>query len=454
MKGGGNITDISQFNGIELITSYWKNVNVQDGANEGEDYNSITYLNDVKYCFVGDVHGDLHQFLAPLVINNVISLTGEIETVDENIMYYVPKYQINEKQKCKVIYLGDISDEWIFSRTISYILYDLLKSRVILYIYGNHDVSIIGRYHLFKQRKLNLAEDIPPLWETVKKELNCIKEVKIYRDKILYENDESKGLDFLYKYLTPLFENLFKIFVEQLGKLSLAVKVKTRCGAGIREVLDETYIISHCTWSMNAIKQLLSKSRISDQARRGSDRDESQLEQVNVGYNPAPESINYLSSINGKSNIDYVKLSNSVNDIFNSQSRLYISKNGITYTRNTENIFVNQITGHSIGSAWRDINVNVGLSTYNNERIEKLKPTIINNKKIYYFDFGSSAGYDHDEISRPDYVYVNPTGMYVTNLPAFSFISSKSSSDSNIKDSMVIMKDKTPRSPNKIIWKK
>ena len=168
MKGGGNITDISQFNGIKLITSYWSSV---------EERN-----NESEYSFVGAVHGDLHQFLAPLVINNVISLTGEVETENENIMYYVPKYKINEQPKCKVIYLGDIADEWIFSRTISLMLYELLKNKVISYIYGNHDLSIIGRYHLFKQRKLNIAEDIPPLWETIKKELNCVKEIKIYKN--------------------------------------------------------------------------------------------------------------------------------------------------------------------------------------------------------------------------------------------------------------------------------
>lgn len=429
MKGGGNITDISQFNGIKLITSYWSSV---------EERN-----NESEYSFVGDVHGDLHQFLAPLVINNVISLTGEVETENENIMYYVPKYKINEQPKCKVIYLGDIADEWIFSRTISLMLYELLKKKVISYIYGNHDLSIIGRYHLFKRRKLNIAEDIPPLWETIKKELNCVKEIKIYKNNILYDNDEKKGQDFLYKYLDPLFENLYKIFSEQLGKLSLAVNVN-----------NVPYIISHCTWSKNAVKQLLQKSKISENAQRPSDKIESQLEQVINEYKPSMDSINYLNDVafNNQSNIDYLKLSNSCNDIFNSKSRLFISKNNITYSRNIENIFINQITGHSIGSENREINVNVKPSTFYEERIEKLKPEIINGNKIYYFDFGSSAGYDHDEISRPDYVYVNKSGMYVTNLPGFTFISTKSLDNSNDKDSLLIMKDKTPKSGNKIMW--
>ena len=86
------------------------------------------------------------------------------------------------------------------------------------------------------------------------------------------------------------------------------------------------------------------------------------------------------------------------------------------------------------------------LSKFNSERKKKLNPTIINGNKIYYFDFGCSAGYDHDEISRPDYVYLCEKGMFVTDLPGFSFI------NANDKNSMLIMKDKTPHSNKKIVW--
>jgi hypothetical protein len=43
MKGGGNITDISQFNGIKLITSYWSSIKERNDESE--------------YSFVGD---DVH----------------------------------------------------------------------------------------------------------------------------------------------------------------------------------------------------------------------------------------------------------------------------------------------------------------------------------------------------------------------------------------------------------
>lgn len=427
MKGGGNITDISQYNGIKLITSYWS---------------SYKDIHEAPYSFVGDVHGDLHQFLAPLVINNIIKLKNSLTTIDEKIHFYIPEFEINETTSSphspKVVYLGDIADEWIFSRTIAAMLYKLLKANKVIYIYGNHDLAIIGRYHLFKQRKLNFALDLPPLWETVKKELNPIRSIKFYKETILLNNSEENGLDFLYKYLEPLFENLYKIFMEGLGVVSLPV-----------EVNKTQFIISHSTWTKNAIKQLIQKqdSTTSSNSNRPSDKEESQLLPLNPNHKPSETSINYLASIlSSSSAIDYSQLANAVNDIFNGKSRLFISKNNITYSRNIENIFINQITGHSIGGEFRDINVNPTPSTYERERKEKLKPTIINGCKIYYFDFGSSAGYDHDEISRPDYVYLESNGMFVSNLPGFSFITSSG------KDSLLIMKDKTPRSRDKVVF--
>ena len=226
MKGGGNITDITQEMGVKLISKYWSNV-------EGMSNDKVIYS------FVGDIHGDLHQFLAPLVLNNVIKLTGDVEVVDEKIKLYVPKYDVVDVKKvdgkvddkvdscptcssCKIMYLGDVANEWIFSRQIAIMLYDLLKKDKVAYIYGNHDLSIIGRYHLFKEHTLKIPEDIPSLWETIKKELNCIPNIKIFRDTILYDNDAEKGERFLYEYISPLFDNLFKIFNEQLGRVSYA----------------------------------------------------------------------------------------------------------------------------------------------------------------------------------------------------------------------------------------
>ena len=172
------------------------------------------------------------------------------------------------------------------------------------------------------------------------------------------------------------------------------------------------------------------------------------LENVN-SHQISTSDIQYIKSIASMEvehdKIDYQKLSSIINNIFRTKSRLYISKNLLTYTRLMKNIIVNHIIGHSSGAEFRDQNVNPGVATYYHERQAKLQPTFFNGRTVFYFDFGCSAGYDHDEIGHPDFVYSNPSGLFVSNLPAFSFIIS------NNKDSMLVMKDKTPRSPNRIV---
>jgi len=424
------MTDITQFDGIRLIASYWSTIKPD------KNYDII---------FVGDVHGDINQFLAPLVMSGLISISDEVQEIKHNnksSIIYVPKYTIN-RTKTKIVYLGDIVDEWIFSRSISFILLDLLKTcpKNVFYIYGNHDLAIIGRYHLFKQKQLNIALDIPALWQTLKSELNHIKNLKMYKTIAELDGEPAKGYEYIYNYVEPLFDNMFEIFNNQLGRVSLSI-----------EINHKPYMLSHTTWTIQAIQQLISNNeKIADNKpdARPSDTNTEQLKPVINNKIDISDEIKYIESIitnKTHEKIDYNKLSNSVNKVFHQKSRLYISKNLLTYTRLTKNIFLNHIIGHSAGGEFRDQSVNVSQSTYNNERKEKLKPDFINGRTVYYFDFGCSAGYDHDEIGRPDFVYSNDKGLYVSNLPAFSFIIS------NGKDSLLVMTDKTPRSPNKIIF--
>lgn len=426
---GGNITDISQEEGIKLITKYWSNKNSPIESN---------------VFIVGDVHGDLHQFLAPLIMSGIMILNNDI--IEEKHKYpesslFLPSYKLIKDESKKIIYLGDMIDEWIFNRQIARILRNLLETtNNIIYIYGNHDLALIGRYFLFKDKKINIPYDLPPLWETLKSELNYNKNVKIYADKIEYNGDLNKGLDFLNDYLESLFEDMYTIFSKCLGKLSQVAKIN-----------NIPFMISHSTWTQNALKQLLI-NKYNIKSDRPGDSEVIQTDPIIRNYKIKDESKIILNNViqslkNGKTpetEEEYNSLSLACNDLFNSQSRLFISKNGITYTRNKETIFLNQITGHTAGSEMREIDVNVKPSKFYNERIGKLTPDIINDKKIYYFDFNCSAGYDHDEISRPDFVYISKDGLNVTNLPSFNFIIS------NKQHSMIVSSDKTLHSNNKV----
>lgn len=440
MITGGNITDISQLDGMKLIVKYWSSFDPKDKTILNS-YN-INIIND-SIIFVGDVHGDINQFIAPLVFSGYVKIKDNIREIKtKNTITYIPDYEVNTEPKIKIIYLGDITDEWIFAIPISFILKDILTKlpNNIFYIYGNHDLALIGRYHLFVEKKLNFALDLPSLWNTLKKELNYIQNLKIFKQTALLDDEPTKGYEFIYNYLTPLFDNLFYIFSKNMGQISLSI-----------HIMNKPYMVSHTTWTQQALQQLIDNNSDSNhKSDRPSDNIESQLQPL---ISSTSKNINnYIqliqSVINNKCDeIDYQSLSEAVNKIFITKSRLYVSKNLITYTRLTKNVILNHIVGHSIGAEFRDQNVNSGLSTYYHERESKLKPSIINGKIIYYFDFGCSAGYDHDEIGRPDFVYSNKAGLFVSNLPAFSFIIS------NNRDSLLVLKDKTPRTGNKIVIK-
>lgn len=496
MKGGGNITDISEYEGVRLACQYWS-------ADQSD-----TKLDEVKkskLIFVGDVHGDINQFIAPLVLSGLITIVNAVNEVKSyGSKIYIPHYKINKNKTVKIVYLGDIVNEWIFNRTITYMLYDLLKnaSANVYYLFGNHDLALIGRYHLFKQNKLNLSLDIPALWETAKKELNYVRDLKIYRDKAELNGDPVKGAEYVHKHLMPVFESLYSIMNEGLGKVCLPI-----------EVNNKRYMLSHTTWSVYGLIELIKTDKPNDidsnaglvgkknskkkedgnneqqtqeqkqvvppiddedtiaQSQiikiktpvltRPSDLEPSQIEPI-TSNTSSKKYTAFIQTVIDKikpfidaqklippevhDEIDYVRLAEAVNIHFITKSRLYISKNVLTSTRTTKAVFLNHIVGHSPGDEFRDQNVNIGASTYFKERMSKLThPAYINKRIIYYFDFGCSAGYDHDEISRPDFVFSSASGLYVSTLPGFSYIKS------NGKDALLVMRDKTPRSPNKII---
>ncbi len=413
---GGNITDISEQNGLDLITRYW----FQDSKK--------TYDKCGEFIFVGDVHGDMHQFMAPLVRSKLITLTGKLTTVNG---VPVPCYNINKGLHVKIIYLGDIVNEWLFSRTIVVMLHDLLDHvpENVYYIYGNHDTSLIGRYHLFTSNKLNLYEDIPTLWTTLKRSLCNVKEIKFVKSKVYYNDNEQDGQTYVHEYLKPMFDALYNIFAKHLGHICLAIEIK-----------GKPYMLTHTTWTIRAVKELIGL----DDSRTGSrpsDSDPSQRLPLLPNPPDVSNDIHHIkTSIENVNSIDYAKFAKSVDNVYHTKSRLFISNNSLISSRSLNGIFMNQIVGHSMPNEFRDIGVNVGDATTNNERKQKLKPyQHPNGCLIYYFDFGCSAGYNHDEISRPDYVYSTPSGMFVSNLPGFSFV------DINGKDSLLILTNKTVR---------
>lgn len=410
---GGNMHDISPEEGLKLLISYW-----------------ITYseFTDSEYVFVGDVHGDFNQFIAPLISSKLIKLNPSLHSYQHSnntsfpeTTLFIPDYTILDGCTSTIIYLGDLVDEWIFSRTILHILKDLLTNEVskkhIKFIYGNHDLSLIGRYQLFKDNLLKIPYDLPTTWNTIKKELNYSPNIKIYEDKILYKNDPKMGEQFLREYLDSLFDDLFYIFDNKLGYIS--------CTGYIN---DTPYIISHTTWNPTSLWRLF-KNIIPNYTSRPGDLIPEQKKPITNSSLPdkATSILEDILKHESRSielipNFSYEKLSWSCNSYIYTRSRLYISKNAISYSRQTKDIFLNQIIGHTPGGVYRNQGINSEPSIFEDERESKLKPKIYNNCKVFYFDFLTSAGYDHDEVSRPDFVICkNGDGFRLSNLNSFAF---------------------------------
>lgn len=470
---GANVTRISQHAGMSLVTNHWSRV-------------SPTLTNHTL--FVGDVHADINQFIAPLVMTGLITLTGELTLIpnekaypstiyaksdkDDDILQiphfdeltlYIPTYVVNKKCASKIIYLGDLVHEWIFGRVVMYILHDLLHQvpENIVFVYGNHDMNVLAIYPLYRRRLINMENIMQTTFNTMAKELSPYKSIHLYRFKVDYNGDEAKGQLLTYAYLAHMFEPLYNIFTHHLGKVSHYVSID-----------NVPFIASHCPWDLKWIPGFVESkasgnnnlaylnysvySRISEYTTKpDSKRYLLDMHSACKARSGPPGSVD-TSKITTRhlKGYEYRKLSEAVNDVVDGYQFLSLSNNIMFRNRNPGNLFVNQITGHTPGgSSWRINGVNPGQTTFYEERVKKMTPESHNDRYLFYWDFNASAGYVNDEFSRPDFIYVdngrvnsqrytadeiNDTNVLpadvlkLTNLPGFNFILS------NGKDSLMI----------------
>lgn len=478
---GSNITRITQHAGIDLVVDYWSKV--------------TPTLTD-HTLFVGDVHADINQFLAPLVMSGLITLTRNIKAIPNETAYpctifaksdkeedellklshfdeltlYIPEYIINAECKSKIVYLGDIIHEWIFGRVCLYILYDLLfrVPNNIVYIYGNHDLNVLAIYPLYRRMLINMGAIMQTTYDTMAKEMNMYKSLHFYNFNIEYNgNDNGLGKLFMYAYLAHLFEPLYDIFISKRGCLCKYLTID-----------NVPFIVSHCVWDMKWLPAFVDSKAsgfnnnlqyihysVYSRVREEKTKDESKelllylhnTCKSKTGPSPVSVDVSKIANTHYKG-YEYRELANAMNDIIDGSQYFALTNNIMLRNRSTYNLFVNQITGHTPGGTWRDIGVNVGESTYYNERLTKLTPEQINKRYLFYWDFNASAGYVKDEFSRPDFVYVgnehvndnkygaedisdenvlNEGVFDITNLPAFNYILS------NDKDSVIVCSKKS-----------
>ena len=435
-----NSTDINEEKSVKLVAQKWADVRVVEEKS--------------RYVFIGDIHGDLHQLLNPLVKYGILRLTGNIDTVEmktvlENIIegckntcfknelaymksiqknmskipavdMTVPEIVFAEKDqwKCdKVIILGDVINEWINSRVVAWIIHKLLLKYPgeIIFIYGNHDARIIGNYPLFINGELELVS-IPPLWCTLKKEM-VIPDVFIRGTEIVITgklaSKNVSGYMIAWLYVLPIFYYLHDIYTKRLGHVCYYLPD-----------IRDGYICSHTFWSPEAVKRMVEyryAKTVSDTQRRnyfngrmynGDVRNYPTIMRLIQEYGDVTRS-DTRDSVSERGNNSttfpktlYQKLVDEINDCFYSRPYGFYCKSLLlscrfVYKTNTEtnigNIILDFIAGHTYPDECSDIFLNTGRCLES-----KLLPQIMyTGGSVYFFDMKCSAGYDIDSISHP-----------------------------------------------------
>lgn len=222
--------------------------------------------------------------------------------------------------------------------------------------------------------------------------------------------------------------------------------------------LNDIFIISHTTWTKQAIVNLFNgkpkpNSKPISNKLETHDDIPNRVEYMKLfntvfsdilfhkikGLEVTPElSLGVTPGLSPSSFLNnLIRLVDAINGKYHLSSEYFLHTNHITYTRNTDTILFNHITGHTIGgSKFREYGINVEPSYTPSERKTKLIPSNVTSvlsddltkreysftRKVYYFDFGSSAGYNLDYISSPCFVR-NANEIIV--LPKFGFRNNK-----------------------------
>ena len=191
--------EVSQIDGINLLTQYWYNYQ--------ESHHRVKY----KYLFVGDVHGDLSQFILPLIDTGTITLNGQVTSVKQRypeLDIPVPEYTCN-KCDSQIYYLGDLSDGYMFTRQVLIMMVNVLRQcKNVHFCFGNHDMRYFGKLDVTKVDAWTFEEH----FESLNLFVSSVSNLKLYHGKITGASD-----DFLFEYFRIILETYKELF--KLGEV-------------------------------------------------------------------------------------------------------------------------------------------------------------------------------------------------------------------------------------------
>ena len=361
-----------------------------------------------KNIIVGDIHGDIFQLFLPLIDSGIITIEYDVPELKYNDKeypecdLYIPIYRVN-KSDTNVYYLGDLTEEGMFSREVVYCLNDISKKYENIFIcIGNHDCHWLSLCST-KDLRLNLFNDNNSAFETFIKDTIYSPNITIVGNKILYKNNIND--EFMKSYYKPLLDSYYEMFVSRRMNIAYCINDSVISHTIIIDKsIDE--LIRNISRNPNELKR---NEYIIDRKNYKIDLDMKAIGFPKSFWLKHKESLFDQNLLNKSSDIlkNYKKYKtneviDAINDYFYFSSREYIHSNRLTYNRTENSIFKNNIIGHTIPRQFisdEGFSINpIGCELYS-ERKQHEKP--ING--IYYFDLKSSAGLDLENVSRPCY---------------------------------------------------
>lgn len=376
----------------------------------GEDMKSN--IRDWDCIFVGDCHGDLYQFLAPLILtgfakfrdyeiedkymkgtrivpfddkaredirsNLDLELTPEIE-----YLFKVPfihlEYDPAALKNRRIIYLGDYIDRGIASTTILLLIQDIKKRTDvdIEFLIGNHEAFAINILNRIYEENKPLHEKLLTYQNMLYTFLSNYRKfeqknnnpiITLHGDTIMYNGDRKKGIELVMSTYKPIVKLISSFIGKKYFKLFSHY---------------HEFLVSHNVTTRNMLRIFSSRTIIPI---------DSLIENMTDVDINSSKFIEYLSWM-----LNYAFYRMPIGDLIAS---------GLLIQRTVEGCPFNMIVGHTVGGSKKMLRFNDIESYSNEDRWKHLVPYIPpgQTNKIYFFDFGVTFAEDEYNYSKPDFV--------------------------------------------------
>ena len=370
-----------------------------------------------KYIFIGDIHGDINQFLAPLIKEKICKNFNY--DMEHNKFIYDKDINFD---KINVIFMGDIFHYSIYDDIIANTIIDLIKYDTFTWILGNHDALIISYGLLKDKRDFIKIFDIKKFQYIFRSYLPGVQ--YLFNSLILTKEGRSTNE------FNNMFNNLNLLYhTNDISSKMIQAMKKRKI---VYSLVINKFFISHASITENGIRELIMLLKYNN----------SFISNLKNEYTISNQNYKYLFNSINHDNINYelskIKKESNIYNVSLFLNTLILNLNGLFFLQKIKLLNVvspscifNSINGHISGiknvqnedspnnlfkykscynPIQRNLNCLLGILNYNGTLTK-------------YVDFGSSVQqtYNNDiykliKLSQPDYLIYNLDKYEYSNL--------------------------------------